>query len=344
MNEQEKYDWMVYVSCMTFNQASYIVDAMNGFTMQDTTFPFVCAIVDDASTDGEQGVIKNFFNEHFDLEDKNIVRHEETDDYVLMFARHKTNLNCYFAVIYLKYNHYSIKKSKTPYISQWRDNAKYIALCEGDDYWIAADKLQKQVILLEKNQNCVLTYTSTEVVNEKGKKLIVRNSKVYSGNCLKQLIRKGNFISTVSVCYRSEAEKGWEEVKNSIPFPVMMGDKQLWIYLSSKGVFEYIPKPMVCYRILKVSASHSPEINKGIEFLNNGEEISIYFNNLYNVGVPEHYIRKKYSASRIRHALKYSWCDVWTVASHEFRLFPSNFLNVSILLLFFLRIVGIKRK
>ena len=103
MNEQEKYDWMVYVSCMTFNHAPYIVDAMNGFTMQNTDFPFVCAIVDDASTDGEQEVIKNYLNEHFDLEDKVVARHEETDDYVLTFARHKTNLNCYFAVSGLQY-------------------------------------------------------------------------------------------------------------------------------------------------------------------------------------------------------------------------------------------------
>ena len=167
MNEQEKYDWMVYVSCMTFNHAPYIVDAMNGFTMQETNFPFICAIIDDVSTDGEQGVIKNYLKEHFALEDKSITRHEETDDYVLTFARHKTNLNCYFAVLYLKYNHYSIKKSKVPYISQWREKAKYIAICEGDDYWIAPDKLQKQVDFMEKYPDISYTCTRYNVVNVK---------------------------------------------------------------------------------------------------------------------------------------------------------------------------------
>ena len=71
---------------MTFNHAQYIEDALNGFTMQQTTFPYVCCIIDDASTDGEQEVIRNYLNEHFDLEDKMIARHEETDDYVLTFA------------------------------------------------------------------------------------------------------------------------------------------------------------------------------------------------------------------------------------------------------------------
>lgn len=166
MNEQEKYDWMVYVSCMTYNHVHFIEDAMNGFAMQETNFPFVCAIVDDASTDGEQGVIKNFLNEHFDLEDKKIVRHEETDDYVLTFARHKTNLNCYFAVLFLKYNFYSIKKSKIPYLAQWREKAKYNAMCEGDDYWIHAEKLQKQVDYLESHPEVGLCYTNFHILTE----------------------------------------------------------------------------------------------------------------------------------------------------------------------------------
>ena len=165
MNEQEKFDWMVYVSCMTFNQASYIEDAMNGFTMQKTDFPFVCAIVDDASTDGEQEVIKNYLNEHFDLEDKNIVRHEETDDFILTYARNKTNMTCYFAVLYLKYNHYK-KKPKLPYLARWRDNAKYMAICEGDDYWIDSHKLQRQTDLFRNNPEMTYCFSNRKVHNE----------------------------------------------------------------------------------------------------------------------------------------------------------------------------------
>ena len=47
--------------CFTFNQAKYITDAMNGFTMQQTSFPFVCTIVDDASTDSTYEIIKEKF-------------------------------------------------------------------------------------------------------------------------------------------------------------------------------------------------------------------------------------------------------------------------------------------
>ena len=98
--------FLVCVKRMTFNHHAYIEDAMNGFVMQETDFPFVCVIIDDASTDGEPEVIN-----------------DETDDYVRTLGRHKTNENCYFLVIYLKYNHYSIKKSKMPYYAEYQGNA-----------------------------------------------------------------------------------------------------------------------------------------------------------------------------------------------------------------------------
>ena len=163
----ESINYLVRVNCMTFNHAPYIVDAMNGFTMQQTTFPFVCIIVDDASTDGEPEVISNYMRENFDLADKTIAIEEETDDYRLMFARHKSNQNCYFVVVLLKYNHYSINKPKHPYYMRWV-GAKYIALCEGDDFWVRPYKLQKQIDFLESNpnysmcfHNAVITYDDT---------------------------------------------------------------------------------------------------------------------------------------------------------------------------------------
>lgn len=175
----EQSNIFVYIQCPTFNQASYIVDTMNGFTMQQTTFPYVCCIMDDASTDGEPEVIKHYLEEYFDLADKSVVRNEETDDYILIFAQHKTNKNCYFVVYLLKYNHYSIKKTKMPYISKWRDNAKYIAICEGDDYWIDSLKLQKQVDFLQSHPHISYTCTRFKILNQKTGEIRLSPNKIF---------------------------------------------------------------------------------------------------------------------------------------------------------------------
>ena len=144
-------DFLVSIQCMTYNHASYIEDAMNGFCMQQTPFPYVAIIVDDASTDGEPEVILRYLDGNFDMVE---AREWETDDAHYIYARHKDNINCYFAVILLKYNFYSIKKNKKPLFAEFEKTVKYIALCEGDDYWTDPLKLQKQYDILEAHPEC----------------------------------------------------------------------------------------------------------------------------------------------------------------------------------------------
>ena len=141
--------YKVCVRSYTYNHAQFIEDAMNGFVMQKTDFPFVATIVDDASTDNAQQVITDYFEKNFDTREPSIAFQEETDYGKVLFARHNANKNCFFAIVLLKENHYRQKKSKLPYISRWKEKAEYIALCEGDDYWTDPLKLQKQVCFLD---------------------------------------------------------------------------------------------------------------------------------------------------------------------------------------------------
>ena len=157
----------VSVYCNTFNQTSYIKDTMDGFCMQQTNFPFVCMIMDDASTDGEPEVIKQYLNDYFDTEWT-----KETDDYHLTLARHQENKNCYFAVYLLKYNHYSIKKRRLRYYKELTDEIDYVALCEGDDYWTDKHKLQKQADALDANPQATLVYTNFQTIDAEGNPII----------------------------------------------------------------------------------------------------------------------------------------------------------------------------
>lgn len=239
--------YKVLVRCTTYNQAVYIEEAMNGFTMQKTNFPYICVIVDDASTDGEQVVIKNYFESNFDLEDKTIFRSEETDDYVLEFARHKINHNCFFVALFLKYNHYRIKKDKDAYYSEYRDKAKYIALCEGDDYWIDDLKLQRQVDLLDSDSNCSLCYHACKNVfedNYKGVKVPVCESVMEK--LTYKAFMPGYPFQTASVVYRSSVHNSplFKNVKSN----GIVSSSILFITIGQFGYFRGFNEQMAVYR------------------------------------------------------------------------------------------------
>lgn len=191
----------VTVNCMTFNQAKYITDAMNGFTMQQTSFPFVCCIIDDASTDGEQDVIRKYVEDKFDFSEGSVAFYKETDYAHITYAQHKTNKNCYFAVLYLKENHYSQRKPKMGYLSEWRDICEYEALCEGDDWWIVPDKLEKQVDYLDKHNDYSMCFHNAYIHYE-GKS----NDKLFafldSREYLPQELIEKWLIPTASMLYR----------------------------------------------------------------------------------------------------------------------------------------------
>ena len=153
--------FLVHTICMTYNHEPYVEDALKGFVMQQTTFPAVSVIIDDASTDHTVEVLDCFMKDHFRLDDADAIN-KETDYGHVAFARHKSNANCFFAVICLKENHYSKAKSKYPYYKEWA-KTKYVAICEGDDYWTDPLKLQKQVDFLETHEDYSMCFHAADI-------------------------------------------------------------------------------------------------------------------------------------------------------------------------------------
>ena len=157
------YTPLVCVRCMTFNHEAYIEDALNGFVIQQTTFPFVVAIINDASTDKTKSVINEFV-------ENNCIHNPEIDlrieEYgTVLDVTVKDNPHCIFHIVHLNENHYG-KKSKLPYFAKYENAAKYVAMCEGDDYWTDPLKLQKQVDFMEANEECVLCFTNATVISD----------------------------------------------------------------------------------------------------------------------------------------------------------------------------------
>ena len=245
-----EYKFIVRVTCKTYNHAAFIKDAMDGFCMQETSFPFLCIIVDDASMDGEQEVIQKYLNEHFALTGDDDFRRDETDDYIRIYARHKTNTNCYFLVIFLKYNHYSIKKSKAPYIKEWKDT-KYIAMCEGDDYWIDSRKLQRQYDFMESHPDFSLCCHNAIVSFENKDKRAFNSVGEDREIKMEELLDKW-LCPTASLFIR----------RSVLPtFPVngniIGGDWRIILHCAASGKVWSINDVMACYRRTNIRTSCS---------------------------------------------------------------------------------------
>lgn len=207
-------DPKVSILCTTYNQESYIEQALEGFINQKTNFEFEILIHDDASTDKTATIIKNYTNKYPDRI-KPIYRVD----------------NLYSQGIRNMIIRYLLPKAK----------GKYIALCEGDDYWTDYDKLQKQVDFLESNPDYSLCFHSVKVVfDNKEKEDAIYPDEKNNKFTIKELL-KGNFIQTNSVMYKSQNYK-------NMPTDIMPGDWYLHLYHAQFGKIGFIDKTMAVYR------------------------------------------------------------------------------------------------
>lgn len=287
---------IVVIRCWTFNHGPYIKECLDGIVMQKTDFPFAAVVVDDASTDNELDILWDFIKNELD---PSTVQRDETEDYIRVIATHKTNSNCMFVFMLLKYNHYSIKKNKRPYLKDWEGNAKYIAACEGDDYWIDPLKLQKQVDYLESHPDYGMVYTNFQLHYQD-------NGDYTIHNCIQtsfedEIIR--NRIATLTTLVRSSLLDQYVKYIGNTPYERgwMMGDYPTWIFVTANSKVKLIPDVTAVYRVLKNSASHHTSFKKSMDFLLSTFDISFYFADKYKVSTE---IRKTIANNEINDLLK----------------------------------------
>lgn len=168
---------LVSVVCNTYNQRSYIRNALDGFLMQKTTFPIEILVHDDASTDGTAQIVREYAEKHPNLI-KPILQTE---------------------------NQYSKNVSISSTIQFPRAEGKYIAFCEGDDYWTDPLKLQKQVEALEAHPEIdICAHQAATVRDEKRTGVVpaVRENTIFSAE--EVIAGGGGFVSTASLMFRKE--------------------------------------------------------------------------------------------------------------------------------------------
>lgn len=278
--------FLISIECMTYNQASFVEDAMRGFCIQQTKFPFLAIVCDDASTDGEQDVIRNYLGKHFHMSQAYQWKDEEAN---YVYACHKTNHNCYFLVIFLKTNYFG-KKDKKHLWEQWEENVKYKAYCEGDDYWIDILKLQKQKDYLECHPECSYLFTN--------RKCLINGELTtsYQGRCIysKKDILSGMIPGIQTVMHRKI--ENFNKLYSTM-VPGVNGDIGFAYVFSTMGELHCMSDVTAVYRYsgygvfsslslkqrYETGIKHYYSFHKGLNFPDNDALLSFYCWQLHTI-------------------------------------------------------------
>ncbi len=218
------------ICCITYNQEAFIKETLSGFLKQKVNFIIEIIIYDDNSTDNTRELLQDF------------------------------KANCVFPVTLLlaKENRYSKGDRIFPKTFK-AAKGKYIALCEGDDYWTDPLKLQKQVDFLEANRDYALVFTNGQVVytNTHEPSHLIYNNTSHSTTSYRVFnlpeettdiykLAKGNYIHTAGVVFRNWIiEQGVPEYM----YRVTIGDWPLHMMTATKGLIKYLDEDMFCYRV-----------------------------------------------------------------------------------------------
>lgn len=176
-SEHVKGEPVVTVLCPTYNHGPYIEDALKGFVSQKTNFPFEVIVIDDASTDDTQSIISKYAKEYPGL---------------IVPVFNETNLR-------------SKNKNITNKLKEMV-RGRYVAMCEGDDYWVDGSQLQQQYDFMELNPEYSVCYHNAFVFKDKE---VVSWSKLPEGEkrdfSKEDLLLNNCFLLSLTRFFRKEA-------------------------------------------------------------------------------------------------------------------------------------------
>jgi glycosyltransferase involved in cell wall biosynthesis len=197
---------LVSICCIAFNHEQFIRKALDGFMMQKTNFAFEVLINDDASTDNTAEIIREYELKYPDI----IKPIYQTENQWRKGIRGSSVHNFPRAV------------------------GKYIALCEGDDYWTDSTKLQRQIDFLESHEDYSLVTENALVLNTEKNTQYDFNDFEECDIDIYQLLGKRTF-PTASAVFRSKyITAEFHQLKYK-------GDVIMWCYLAGKGKIRYFP-------------------------------------------------------------------------------------------------------
>lgn len=228
---------LVTVLCMVYNHEPFLRQCLDGFVMQQTTFPFEAVVHDDASTDGSAAIIREYAEKYPDI----IKPIYETEN---------------------QYSKGAASEAKNKIDLAIHPDTKYIALCEGDDYWTDPNKLQIQVDFLESHSDFSLTVHEYKEWNEKEQRFrphqikLLENAKEDLTLTLDDYATAVFFTKTLTVVYL------WSAIKKSkYKYYDAHFDMTFFYALMTQGKCRLFNRVMGCYRMQPNSVTSPKNIS-----------------------------------------------------------------------------------
>lgn len=226
------------ILCAVYNHEQYLRDCLNGFVMQKTDFQFEAIVHDDASTDKSAEIIREYAEKY-----PNIIK-----------------------PIFESENQYSKQDGSLSRIMNetMSHSSKYVAICEGDDYWTDPNKLQKQVDFLESHPEFGMVYSRANIFLQKNQSMV----GIWGEEITFEKILLGRSpVPTLTACLRKDIYiKSCEERTKEPKW--ILGDVPLWIYFLYNSKIHFIQDITGVYRKLEESSSNSKDFYKHTNFVN----------------------------------------------------------------------------
>jgi len=245
---------LVSICCIAYNQEQYIRETLDSFLKQQTSFPFEILIHDDASTDRTADIIREYAAKHPGIV-KPLCQTEN---------QHSKGIP-----VGVTFNY--------P-----RAQGKYIALCEGDDFWTDPLKLQKQFDFMEANPEFALCCSdASKLIEESGITYTNKLSPTSRELTYRELNGDVQVITATIFMRRDCVTACYQAIPKLRKRKWLMGDLPLILYMAANHKIFYMADSLACYRIRKNSEAHGNAAYL-VRFLRSAAHIKLTFNRFYN--------------------------------------------------------------
>ena len=207
---------MVSVVCVTYNHAAFIRDALDGFVAQQAPWRFEVLVHDDASTDGTAEIVREYESRYPDL----------------------------IRGIYQTRNQFSRGVNITRTFLHPLIRGRYVALCEGDDYWTDPHKLEKQVAALEAHPGVdICAHRALRIKGGKARGHVAPALRDRLIPAERVILGGGSFVPTASLLCRRDAYLLQTPMRE-----ILANDYSLQIQCALRGGMYYLHDCMSVYR------------------------------------------------------------------------------------------------